>query len=153
MKVLVTLVAISLAHLMTTTAAAQDEIPAADKVLIAVQEICPMSGEKLGAHGAPVKVQLGEEQIFICCKACLEREVDPKHWATIHANFAKAQGICPVMKKELPEKAKWTIVKGRIFYICCPPCTDKIAADADAYVTQLNELYRKSLAARGVRIE
>lgn len=152
MKTVVTLMAFALVGLMSSVGSAQ-ELSAQDKVHIAVQEICPMTGQKLGAHGTPVKVKLGEEEIFLCCKACLEQEVDPKHWATIHANFAKAQGICPIMKKELPEKAKWTVVKGHIFYVCCPPCTDKIAADPETYVEQLTSLYRKSLEARGIRIE
>lgn len=152
MKIVVTLMAFALVGLMSSVGSAQ-ELSEQDKVHIAVQEICPMTGQKLGAHGTPVKVKLGEEEVFLCCKACLEQKVDPKHWATIHANFAKAQGICPIMKKELPEKAKWTIVKGHIFYVCCPPCTDKIAADPETYVEQLTSLYRKSLEARGIRIE
>ncbi len=152
MKIVVTLMAFALVGLMSSVGSGQ-ELSEQDKIHIAVQEICPMTGQKLGAHGTPVKVKLGEEEMFLCCKACLEQEVDPKHWATIHANFAKAQGICPIMKKELPEKAKWTIVKGHIFYVCCPPCTDKIAADPETYVEQLTSLYRKSLEARGIRIE
>ncbi len=152
MKIVVTLMAFALVGLMSSVGAAQ-ELFEQDKVHIAVQETCPMTEQKIGAHGTPVKVKLGEEEVFLCCKACLEQKVDPKHWATIHANFAKAQGICPIMKKELPEKAKWTIVKGHIFYVCCPPCTDKIAADPETYVEQLTSLYRKSLEARGIRIE
>lgn len=152
MKIAAMIVSLVLIGLQTSTGSAQ-ELSDHDKIHIAVQEICPMTGEKLGAHGTPVKVKLGEQKLFLCCKACLEKEVDAKHWATIHANFAKAQGICPIMKKELPEQAKWTIVKGHVFYVCCPPCTDQIAAEPDTYVEQLTALYRKSLEARGVRIK
>lgn len=116
-----------------------------DRLMIAVQAICPMSGEKLGAHGDPIKVKVGEEHVFLCCKGCLKKKIDPKHWATIHANFAKAQGICPVMKHELPKNPKWTIVEGQIIYICCPPCSKKIAADPKSYIRQLDKLYSASL--------
>lgn len=124
-----------------------------DQLHVAVQEICPVSGNKLGAHGAPIKVAVGEhkEEIFLCCKGCLKGRIDPKHWATIHANFAKAQRICPVMKRELPENPKWTFVEGQIIYVCCPPCTKKIAADPKTYLQELDKLYLASLEARQAR--
>jgi len=116
-----------------------------DQLHIAVQEICPVSGQKLGAHGPPLKVRIGEEVVFLCCRGCLQSKVNPQHWATIHANFAKAQRICPVMKKPLPKNAKWTIVQGQIVYICCPPCLKKIAADPQTYLRQIDQLYATSL--------
>ena len=90
-----------------------------DQLRAAVQGICPVSGEKLGDHGPPIKVSVGKakEEVFLCCKACLKQKIDPKHWATMHANIAKAQEICPVMKKKLPKNPKWTIVEGQIVYV------------------------------------
>lgn len=116
-----------------------------DQVKIAVQGICPVSGQQLGAHGQPVKVKIGEEEIFLCCQGCLQGKVNPEHWATIHVNFARAQRICPVMKHKLPKKPKWTIVEGQIVYVCCPPCTEKIAADPETYLRKVDELYSASL--------
>jgi hypothetical protein len=125
-----------------------EELSQRDQIHIAVQEICPVSGEKLGQHGPPIKVKIGEEMVFLCCKACLQGQVNPQHWATIHANFAKAQRICPVMKHELPANPKWTIVEGQIVYVCCPPCTKKIAADPKTFLQQVDDLYLTSLQAR-----
>jgi hypothetical protein len=123
-----------------------------DQIRIAVQEICPISGQKLGSMGAPIKVRVGQETVFLCCKGCLKKQVSPQHWTTIHANFSKAQRICPVMKHELPKKPKWTIVEGQIVYVCCPPCTKKIAADPESYLRKIDELYTASLrASRAVR--
>ncbi len=110
---------------------------------MAVQEICPVSGQQLGAHGKPIKVKIGEEQLFLCCRGCLQQKVNPEHWATIHANFAKAQAKCPVMDKPLPDKPKWTIVEGQIVYICCPPCAKKLAADPKTYLQKVDELYSR----------
>jgi YHS domain-containing protein len=112
-----------------------------DRLHAAVQKICPVSGMRLGEHGAPIKVKVGKETLFLCCKACLKRKIDPRHWAKIHANFAKAQRICPVMKHELPKKPKWTIVEGQIVYVCCPPCTKKVEADPKAYLKAIDGLY------------
>lgn len=122
-----------------------------DQLRIAVQAICPISGEKLGDHGQPVKVKVGEEIVFVCCRDCLSNQIDPQHWGTIHANFAKAQRICPVMKHELPKSPKWTIVEGQIVFVCCPPCTTKIAADPTAYLQQVDTLYEASLRALQTR--
>lgn len=112
-----------------------------DQQLMAVQEICPVSGEKLGEHGTPVKVKIGAEEMFLCCQGCAKSKPDPRHWATIHKNFARAQGICPVMKNALPKNPKWTIVEGRIAYVCCPPCIEKIKADPKKYLHEIDALY------------
>jgi hypothetical protein len=128
--------------------AAAHELSHRDQIHAAVQGICPVSGVKLGEHGAPIKVKIGEETVFLCCKECLQGKVNPQHWATIHANFAKAQRICPVMKHQLPQNPKWTIVEGQIIYVCCPPCTKKVAADPQTFLRQIDELYLASLQAR-----
>jgi hypothetical protein len=125
--------------------AGADEPSRSDQLRIAVQAICPVSGQKLGSMGDPVKVKVGEEQVFLCCKGCLHGKVKAEHWKTIHVNFAKAQGICPVMKKALPTSPKWTVVNGRIVYVCCPPCTKKIEADPATYLKAVDELYAASL--------
>lgn len=128
--------------------AAAQELSQRDQIHVAVQEICPVSGQKLGEHGAPIKVKIGEETVFLCCHGCLQGKVNPQHWATIHANFAAAQRICPVMKRELPKNPKWTIVEGQIVYVCCPPCTNKVAADPQTFLRQIDDLYSASLQAR-----
>jgi hypothetical protein len=51
------------------------------------------------------------------------------------------QGICPVMKKPLPRNPKWTVVDGRIVYVCCPPCAKKIEAQREQYLQAVDELY------------
>ncbi len=119
-----------------------------DQLRIAVQEICPISGQKLGSMGTPIKVKVGEETVFLCCKGCLKQKIKPEHWATIHANAAKAQRICPVMKHEISKNPKWTIVEGQIVYVCCKPCTKKIAADPQKYLRAVDALYAASLDAR-----
>jgi len=119
-----------------------------DQLRVAIQDICPVSGGKLGSMGEPIKVQVGKETVFLCCKGCLEQKINPEHWATIHANVAKAQRICPVMKHDLPKSPKWTIVEGQIVYVCCPPCTKKIAADPQTYLREIDQLYIASLDAR-----
>lgn len=121
------------------------------KLHVDVQAICPVSGQHLSAHGPPVRVVVGDQQqeIFLCCKACLDRPIDPEHWATIHANMARAQRICPVMKNPLPAKAKWKIIDGRVVFVCCPPCFDKITAKPEHYLATIDTLYAETLAEPG----
>jgi YHS domain-containing protein len=119
-----------------------------DQLRIAVQEICPISGQKLGSMGTPIKVKVGEETVFLCCQGCLQQKIKPEHWSTIHANAAKAQRICPVMKHEISKNPKWTIVEGQVVYVCCPPCKKKIAADPQKYLRAVDALYSASLDAR-----
>lgn len=136
-----------LALLSATAADAADPTP--DELHSAVQKICPVSGVALGEHGPPVKVLVGDqaEEIFLCCKACLNREIDPSHWATIHKNIATAQKICPVMEEELPAKAEWKIIDGRVVFVCCPGCFKKIAQDPKSHLTLIDSYYATSLSA------
>lgn len=140
-------VAFSLLVVLTSlsTLGAEKESAKSDQNRIAVQKICPVSGQKLGAHGQPVKAKIGQEVVFLCCKACLKGKVSKEHWATIHANFARAQGKCPVMKKALPKNPKWTVANGRIVYVCCPPCTSKITAAPKEYLKVVDEYYAAHL--------
>lgn len=129
-------------------AASGEEPSRRDQLRIAVQEICPVTGEKLGEHGTPIKAKVGEGTVFVCCEECLKGKIDARHWATIHANIVNAQGICPVMKKPLLAKPKWTIVEGQIVFVCCPPCGGKITAEPETYLRQIDELYSASLETR-----
>ena len=140
--------ALSLIVVGLGTQVTAQELSERDQIRVAVQEICPVSGQRLGEHGAPIKVKVGEEEVFLCCRACLNGKINPQHWATIHANFAQAQRICPVMKHDLPKQPKWTIVRGQIVYVCCPPCTKQIAAEPEKFLKQIDDLYMASLQAR-----
>lgn len=145
MTLLFTLLAVSSATALTQGSETEQEQARRDRLHAAVQKICPVSGQTLGAHGDPIKVKIGKEEVFLCCRECAKKQVDRKHWGTIHANFAKAQGICPIMKKELPKKPKYTVVEGQIVYVCCPPCTKKIEADSRTYTKKVDDLYLASL--------
>jgi hypothetical protein len=37
------------------------------------QHICPVSGEMLGTMGAPEKVAVNDQQVWICCDGCKDR--------------------------------------------------------------------------------
>jgi len=114
----------------------------------AVQKICPVSGVALGEHGPPVRVVIGEQkqELFLCCKACLNKQINPEHWATIHASTFTAQQRCPVMKNPLPEDASWKIVDGRVVFVCCPPCFDKMAKAPEAHLDLVDSFYAETLA-------
>jgi len=43
-----------------------------DKALIALQKTCPVTGNKLGSMGAPVKRQVGDRVVFLCCPSCID---------------------------------------------------------------------------------
>lgn len=116
-----------------------------EQLLIQAQKICPVMGTKLGEHGPPVRAKSGDRTVYLCCKGCFGRDIDPQHWQTVNANLAAAQGICPVMDKPLPKDPKSTVVKGRVVFLCCPPCGKKVTADPEKYLKIVDEQYRKNL--------
>lgn len=125
-------------------AESSQELSKHDQLRIAVQDICPVTGEKLGSMGSPVKTTVGDakEEIFLCCAGCAKGKIDPQHWATIHANIAQAQGKCPISKKELPANdAKFTVANGEAIYACCPSCIKKIDSNPEAAQAQVDKYY------------
>ncbi|MFT5527471.1 MAG: YHS domain-containing protein [Pirellulaceae bacterium] len=41
-----------------------------DATAVQKQSVCPVSGEKLGTMGAPLKVEVKGQQVWICCDGC-----------------------------------------------------------------------------------
>ena len=141
-NVFVKLVVIS--GLTFSCAGAQDASLSPVQARIAVQSICPVSGLNLGDHGAPVKAKIGEVEVFLCCEGCMKGQVNTTHWQTIHTNFAKAQGKCLVMDHKLPQRPEWSIIDGRVIFVCCPPCIEKLQAEPEKFVRKLDTVYQSS---------
>ena len=67
--------AVSTTRQETATPAAESlaalaELSPADRAAAAKQGVCPVSDEKLGAMGAPVKVVVKGQTVFLCCEHC-----------------------------------------------------------------------------------
>lgn len=50
------------------------------------QHFCPVSGEMLGSMGAPIKVDVIGESVWICCDGCKQKVLDnpDEYLAKIH---------------------------------------------------------------------
>ena len=143
MKTLLTFVAVALLAVSAIAQETQQKstLTDADQLQIAVQKICPVSGGALGSMGDPVKVKVGEQVAFLCCKGCQGKELNAEHWKTIQTNIAAAQGTCPIMGKPVDASMKSTVVNGQQVFVCCPPCIAKIQADADGSLKKVNASY------------
>lgn len=110
-----------------------------DQLHAQAQGICPVTGDKLGSMGDPIKVKVGKEEVaFLCCKSCLGKQIKAEHWKTVQTNLAAAQKTCPVMGKPIDASMKSTVINGRKMFVCCPPCIEKMEADPAAYVAKLD---------------
>ncbi len=45
-------------------------LSADERAAAVAQKVCPVSDEPLGSMGTPVKVPVGERNVFICCEGC-----------------------------------------------------------------------------------
>jgi len=48
------------------------KLSAQDRLLAEVQRFCPITDNRLGSMGVPVKLTLSGEPIFVCCDACVD---------------------------------------------------------------------------------
>ena len=64
-----------------------EKLSAADQTAALAQKVCPVSGEKLGEMGTPIKVTVKGRDVFLCCPSCKEDlEKDPdKYLAKLNA--------------------------------------------------------------------
>lgn len=49
------------------------EITEADRPGIERQQVCPVTGARLGSMGPPVKVLIGQQPLYVCCQACVAK--------------------------------------------------------------------------------
>jgi hypothetical protein len=54
----------------TKVQAALAKLDPADRKLAEAQRFCAVEGERLGAMGAPFKVMVNGQPVFLCCKGC-----------------------------------------------------------------------------------
>lgn len=124
----------------------ESKLSESDRLQIAVQKICPVMGAELGSMGDPIKVKIGEQIAWLCCDGCKSKKVDGEHWKTVQANIAAAQGVCPIMGKEVDASMESTIVNGQIVFVCCPPCIPKIEADVEGSMKKVHASYAAFVA-------
>ncbi len=73
-----------------TAAEANDafkELSSADRELALKQKVCPVTGEKLGSMGPPVKVEVKGRTVFLCCAGCVDeiKKNPEKYFAILDA--------------------------------------------------------------------
>jgi hypothetical protein len=130
---------------LAQSASADDKTAHEDALLIAAQKTCPISGDALGKMGAPVKTKIGEQTVFLCCKACIGKEPSAENRQKLTANLIAAQGTCPVEGTPLPKDAPSAVVNNRQIFACSTDSLTKIKADPAKYIAKVDELLEKNL--------
>ncbi|HWE40276.1 MAG TPA: efflux RND transporter periplasmic adaptor subunit [Isosphaeraceae bacterium] len=106
------------------------------------QEVCPVTGAKLGSMGAPVPVEVQGSRLWTCCKACPPKvQAEPARYiAKVSMPTPEEQQICPVTGLKLgsmgdPIRVE---VQGRSVWVCCPACPAKLKAEPSKYLPRLD---------------
>jgi hypothetical protein len=56
-----------------------EKLSAADRSLAEQQRVCPITGSRLGSMGAPIKVMVEGQPVFLCCEGCKDEALkNPK---------------------------------------------------------------------------
>ncbi len=140
----------------------------ADRAGIARQKVCPVMGGRLGGMGTPVKVLLGDQPIYLCCKGCLGKIQKnpaaylPKSTPAQTGNGAATsnkltvststsadrtaiarQRVCVVAGSRLggmgtPVKVT---LNGQSLFLCCKGCVGKVEKDPAGYFAKAAQLH------------
>lgn len=129
----------------------------ADRAGIARQKVCPVMGGQLGSMGTPVKVLLGDQPIYLCCKRCLGRvQENPEAYlrkatanrltvstsSTADKAAIDQQRVCAVAGSRLggmgtPVKVT---MNGQSLFLCCKGCVGKVEKDPAGYFAKAAQL-------------
>lgn len=118
-----------------------------DSLRIAVQKICPISGQELPPGKLLPKWtdSTTKEELFVCCEKCVAGNPDSKHLEKIRSRQASAQSECLVMENEVSSESKSRIIAGYRVFVCCPPCFKKVEKAQEKYFSKLDELHERFL--------
>lgn len=81
-KSLICIVSSLLAASIVSPAAADEaaeRAARAEQFLTKAQQICPVTGKDLTSMGGPFKAEVDGQTVFLCCKGCVGRKMNPQH--------------------------------------------------------------------------
>ena len=78
-------------------AAERAKLSAEDRALVDAQEWCVVSNdERLGSMGAPIKLDIQGQAVFVCCKGCVRKaEADPEKTLKVVAELKAKKAAAP----------------------------------------------------------
>ena len=138
------------------------ELPAADRTAAEAQRFCPvMQDHRLGSMGAPVKVTIDGQPVFVCCKSCSKKATaNPK--ATLASvkklkkvaaalaklsaedrKLAESQRFCAVENDNLlgsMGKPVKLVIDGQPVFLCCAGCEDGAKANPKQTLAKVKAL-------------
>lgn len=132
------------------TSQSEEGLSHRERLRIDVQDICPMSGEKLDRE-QPLKQWTdpeSKERFYVCCEACLDAKPDPSNLDSIRKNRIAAQPKCLVMDNEVTVDSESRVLEGYRVYVCCPPCFKKIEKSAEKHWSKLDAMHVEYLKER-----
>ena len=152
------------------------KLPEPDREAALSQRICPVTKMALGSMGAPPKVEVNGETVFICCKACegrlfddpdkylanLKQGEEERHPEIIAAlaklspedrALAERQRFCPVADFPLgsmgtPPKVE---LDGAAVFICCEGCRGRLVSEPGKYREKLRNIRYEDSASDDTR--
>ena len=153
--------ALSRPRLLVTVA----QLTQADQAGIARQKVCPVTGGKLGAMGTPVKLPVGDQPIYLCCRGCVAKiQANPELYlqkvtaaqgqtasqsaarqitvstatAADQAGIAR-QKVCPVTGGKLGGMGAPVklLVGDQPIYLCCRGCVRKVQENPERYLAKV----------------
>lgn len=154
----------ALSKLLVTVAMLDDS----DGARIERQKVCAVSGGKLGSMGSPIKVLVGDQTIYLCCKGCLGKvQANPEAYLqkvapagsqaragastgriVVTSSTAADEGaialqrVCAVTGGKLGSMGAPVKVTsgGQSLFLCCKGCLGKVEKNPGAYFAKAAEL-------------
>ena len=135
-----------------------------DRKLAEAQRFCPMMAYgRLGAMGAPIKLEIEGKPVFVCCKDCVDGAVKGgKEMLAKASKLTKASAVLAKLSPEdrvAAESQKYCavadgsflggmgapiklVLNGKPVFLCCSGCTEKAKANAIDTIAKTEKLIK-----------
>jgi Cu(I)/Ag(I) efflux system membrane fusion protein len=81
-----------------------------DESLAALQEICPVTGDKLGSMGSPVPAVAGGHVVMLCCASCKDKLAARPDYYLDRLNRVTDHGVLAVPEQSVIDTGTQTVV-------------------------------------------
>ena len=107
------------------------------------QTVCPVMGGKIDKN---IYVDADGKRIYVCCEGCVKKvKENPRKYikqledqGITLDRTPVPQTICPVMGGKI-DKNLYVDADGKRIYACCAGCVEKIKANPQKYIKQLED--------------
>jgi len=90
----------------------RENLFAADQQPVIQQSICPVTETRLGEHGDPIKLMVGDRPVYVCCEGCVQQvQNDPRGYVQKASHLVQVNSAARRPNPPTPQRPHITVAQ------------------------------------------